>query len=203
MAAKPLRTHKPYPKPCCPVCDRTLKPAELKNGAIYCKVCGNTFEAVVFSPPAETIAVRPVVGGAEGVAPCAKHPLNAAEGNCERCGNFVCALCRTPLEGKVYCPACLERILDKGANEIGPEREPFAYGIANSAAFCGLLPPLGVVLGPMSIVYCIKWIRQAQARNKPVSNITGIVLTLALALADIAISVAIILWIVYMIQRRT
>jgi hypothetical protein len=200
MAVKALKTHKPYPKPCCPLCERTLKPAELKSGPMHCKVCRNTFEAVVFNPPAETIAVRSVVDGAS-VAPCAKHPLNMAEGNCDRCGNFICALCRTPLEGKVYCPACLERILDKGGSEVGPEREPFAFGIANAAAFCGLIPPLGVVLGPMSLVYCIKWIRQARARNKPLSNLMGVVLTLALALADIGISGVVIVWIVNQIQK--
>lgn len=203
MAVKALKVHKPYPKPCCPVCGRTLKPAELRSGAIYCKVCGSTFQAVVFTPPAEIITVRQIAGSIEGAgaAPCAKHPLNAAEGNCERCGNFICALCRTQLEGKTYCTACFERILEKGETDVAPEREPFAYGIANAVAFCGLLPFFGLVMGPMSIVYCVKWIKQAKARKKAVSNQVGLVLTLLLAVFDIALSAAIVAAIIYRIHK--
>jgi hypothetical protein len=44
---------------------------------------------------------------------CAAHPDNAAVGTCQRCGNFVCRVCRTPWEGRGLCLTCAGRILEE------------------------------------------------------------------------------------------
>src|ERR1035437_693898 len=110
MAAKARKIHKVYPRPCCPNCGVIYKPGQLHSGEMRCPSCQSTFQAVLFQPPPEIIAVRaigtdatlaegaPNTEGSEGAglgeSPCAKHPLNVAEGICDRCGTFICALCR-------------------------------------------------------------------------------------------------------------
>ncbi len=40
---------------------------------------------------------------------CAIHPSRGSAGACERCGNFMCWLCRTRWNDKVLCLSCAER----------------------------------------------------------------------------------------------
>jgi hypothetical protein len=208
MAVKAQKVHRTYPKPCCPVCFRPLKPAEMKSGTIFCKGCGKNFEAVVFVPPPETIAVRGIVAtgtadepGGSG-APCARHALNAADSNCERCGNFMCALCRIDLAGKTYCPACFERILEQGTEELPAEREFHSRGIASLAAVSGfLIPFFGALMGPVGVVYSIKAFRDARRGKKVAGNAGGIVLILLLALFDTVYGAVASAWAGYWIYR--
>jgi hypothetical protein len=48
-------------------------------------------------------------------APCAQHPANPAQFVCERCGDFMCRLCTTPTEGRLYCPKCFDLLYSRGA----------------------------------------------------------------------------------------
>jgi hypothetical protein len=50
---------------------------------------------------------------------CAVHAANAAVGTCQRCGNFVCSVCRSRWQAHVWCTACVERALE--AQEATPE----------------------------------------------------------------------------------
>lgn len=211
MPAKVLKVHKPYPKPCCPNCGRIFKPAQLHSGEMLCTSCQNTFQTVVFTLPPEIVTVRQLGSGA-GVtadeiaaeeAACAKHPVNAAEGICERCGTFTCALCRIELGGKAYCPACFERILETGTEEFGPSRTPYDRGVARMCAIIGLLPLVGLMAGPFSIVFTIKAIRQWRAGNSAAGGIGGLILILLLGLFDIAYNLAGSIWIAYYMYKRT
>jgi hypothetical protein len=47
------------------------------------------------------------------------HPGNPSIGTCERCGNFLCGVCRTRWYDRVLCTACVERALD--TQEARPE----------------------------------------------------------------------------------
>jgi hypothetical protein len=51
---------------------------------------------------------------------CAAHPRNPAAGVCERCGTFICAVCRTRWHGRALCPACVTRVMDE--KEARPEQ---------------------------------------------------------------------------------
>src|SRR4051812_35197337 len=53
------------------------------------------------------------------VGQCAAHPNNAAVGVCQRCGTYMCALCRTRWHDRTLCPACVLRALDE--KEVKPE----------------------------------------------------------------------------------
>lgn len=51
-------------------------------------------------------------------APCAYHPDNPASHLCERCGDFMCRLCMTPVEGRLYCPRCFDLLYNRGALQV-------------------------------------------------------------------------------------
>jgi hypothetical protein len=42
---------------------------------------------------------------------CSLHPENVAVGTCQRCGNFLCRVCRTRWGSSSLCLACSERLL--------------------------------------------------------------------------------------------
>ncbi|HKI37211.1 MAG TPA: hypothetical protein VKA46_35480 [Gemmataceae bacterium] len=49
---------------------------------------------------------------------CAVHPENPARGTCARCGNYLCAVCRTRWRDRWLCTACADRALER--NEAVP-----------------------------------------------------------------------------------
>ncbi len=51
-------------------------------------------------------------------APCAYHAGNPAGHLCERCGDFMCGLCVTPVEGRLYCPRCFDLLYTRGALQV-------------------------------------------------------------------------------------
>lgn len=104
----------------CPHCQLALEvPA---SGTYSCAQCSTRFR-VAFGAPAPAgeaagaaalLALPdPVVPGIH--TPCSTHAGNAAAGTCERCGDFICALCATPAEGRVYCPRCFDLLYHRGA----------------------------------------------------------------------------------------
>src|SRR5205807_304768 len=60
--------------------------------------------------------------GAE-TAQCARHARNSAVAACERCGAFMCALCRIESDGKVLCAGCFDRL--RAAGELESARVSF------------------------------------------------------------------------------
>src|SRR5262245_4108631 len=50
---------------------------------------------------------------------CTVHPQNLAAGTCERCGNYLCRVCRTLWNDRAVCLACAERALE--THEARPE----------------------------------------------------------------------------------
>jgi hypothetical protein len=43
---------------------------------------------------------------------CTVHETNAAVAACQRCGNFMCPVCRTRWRGQAVCLACVQRALE-------------------------------------------------------------------------------------------
>jgi hypothetical protein len=88
---------------------------------IECRHCRD-----VFRQPVEKIGARcptcrmplferdrsrpPVVD----LGPCAVHPDNSAAAKCQRCGQMMCALCRTRWDDDIICAACLNLSLRQG-----------------------------------------------------------------------------------------
>lgn len=45
---------------------------------------------------------------------CAAHEVGLSVGPCQRCGNFMCAVCRTKWRDRSVCPECVTRYLEIG-----------------------------------------------------------------------------------------
>lgn len=113
----------------CPRCNLPLELPE--SGSYACTRCRRRFEAYLLQPrPPRTtapapagypyapgLAVAPPVAAAPAApaGPCAAHPTNPAVDVCERCGDFMCALCRTHIEGRRYCPRCFDLLYSRGS----------------------------------------------------------------------------------------
>lgn len=90
----------------CPNCRERLAPDEKRRGA-RCPSCSGPLY----------VDEEPRRRG-EKIGQCAVHPENSARATCPRCGNYLCALCRTLLHGHWLCVACVDRAFE--ANEGVP-----------------------------------------------------------------------------------
>jgi len=202
-----LKVHKPYPRIGCPHCGGVPRTKKFIDGDNVCPLCGKPFHAALFVPPPEVVYVKPIVlhdtgaffesSGTPAIAPCAKHELNAATGNCERCGNFICALCRTPLNGKEYCPACFERILEEGREDVPAARQRFFAGIAWMLALVGMMPTVGLLLGPAALFCGIKGAREAWSHKMPRTVKTIAILSIVLGALETLLNWAGFFYVIY------
>ena len=151
-----------YAGPGCPHCQAPLDLEGVVSGAQYCGACGREFEAVRFRPSVRRERVAEV--GAEGpeeAASCAAHRRNAAVASCERCGIFMCGLCRTDVDGMSICAPCFERLAAEGVLRSAETRYRNYLGLS---WLCGLAGALfwfpGLVTGPAAIYYAFRGLRQ-------------------------------------------
>lgn len=84
-------------------------------------------------------------------APCAGHPSNPASRVCERCGDFMCRLCTTHVEGRAYCPKCFDLLYNRGAlsftqRQFALPGITLALGITSLVAFLVCLLFFGFIL---------------------------------------------------------
>jgi len=94
----------------CPSCDYPLPEDRERLGA-RCPNCRD--------PLYEPIGrygrfVRP------GEAACAVHTVSESVGTCQRCGNYLCEVCRTSWKNQILCAACVDRALQ--SREATPEQ---------------------------------------------------------------------------------
>src|SRR5262245_25281271 len=120
-----------YPGPSCPHCRALLDLDGVVSGSQRCLHCLRLFEAVRFQPTARRAKVTEVgAGGPEEAASCAAHRRNAAVASCERCGIFMCTLCRTESDGMTICAPCFERLAGQGALHTASTRYSNYLGMA-------------------------------------------------------------------------
>jgi len=101
----------------CPRCNAALPEAFYSASEFQrCPACDSLILAEVFpaffQPPAQGRAGESLL--VEGESSCFYHPAKRAEGVCESCGRFLCALCDVDLNGQHLCPGCLESGKRKG-----------------------------------------------------------------------------------------
>jgi hypothetical protein len=125
-----------------------------------CPACGNLVRVEVF--PA---FFRPAQAGregealiAEGESSCFFHPQKKAVLPCEGCGRFLCALCDCELNGRHFCPSCLEVGAAKG-KIWGLENSRLMYdSVALALSIYPLLMPfLTVITAPMAIFVSVRY----------------------------------------------
>jgi hypothetical protein len=101
----------------CPRCFHLLAPEELNRPDMQpCPGCQRSLLVEVF--PAYFRLLQPGRAGesivADGEAGCFYHPQKRAAVPCDSCGRFLCALCDCEMNGKHWCPACLEAGKSRG-----------------------------------------------------------------------------------------
>ena len=144
----------------CAHCGRTLLPAGEERATVRC-ACGRESRIFRFHPfrQAAVTAAAPSAG-----SPCAFHAGNQASASCTRCGSFLCELCVTPVQGKVYCTACFGRL--KNAGTLGlSNRYPRPHAVALSLSIaslvtCAFAAPLALPLATW------QWIKAYRTRNE-------------------------------------
>ena len=169
----------------CPRCWTPLPRAVLDGGAAYCGSCALSFTAAIFEPPERPQAVVRAVDLSTSDSRCARHARNVAVAACERCGAFMCALCRIDSDGKVLCSGCFERL--RGEGELASASTSFRSWrtMGTHLALLGLLlSPLGVVIGPATVVAAVRGLRQDRKSGEgggltaTLSIVAGVLVTL-------------------------
>ncbi len=170
----------------CPVCRSGVAVVEGRVSQV-CRGCGRGLEVwpvkraadgPVVAAPAVTGAAPPSgdpgevqaavdAGVAEQRPSCAKHPNNAAERTCGRCGDYMCAICATPVEGRLMCVKCFEHV--EGAGELASARTSFkmptfSMWLGIVSIVFGWANCIGLVLGPTAVVLGILALRQIAAK---------------------------------------
>ncbi len=146
---------RPYKGPECPHCGTALPGTLPVSGDSECESCHKKFRAVAFrTRPVPQLVFQGMVSGQANV--CGNHPANSAESECERCGMFVCALCSTDAESRIYCPACFERLVDEGAFQALRKRVRSHFQMSKRFALFSALAPLGLIFAPLSAMHAVK-----------------------------------------------
>jgi hypothetical protein len=160
----------------------------LQHGHAYCGSCALDFTAALFEPPeSPRPQPRALEGGAVGEARCARHARNAAAATCERCGAFMCALCRIDSDGKVLCAACFDRLRGEGALQSARTSFRSWRTLGLHLSIVGFfVSPLGIVIGPAALVATIRGIAQDRKSGDEggrasavVALVLGVLVTLA------------------------
>jgi hypothetical protein len=180
----------------CTKCRASLPP-EIFNrpGLVPCPACSSPLQVEIF--PALFRRIAPGAAGEalleETESSCFYHPQKKAVLPCDACGRFLCALCDCELDGRHFCPACVEAGRTKGKIK-NLENQRVTYDkLALGLAVFSFVPPIIYfcwLTAPMAIYFSIRhW-------NSPLSIVgrtkIRFVLAIIIALLDIAAIVAII-----------
>ncbi|MBA3709185.1 MAG: hypothetical protein H0W83_10250 [Planctomycetes bacterium] len=119
----------------------------------------------------------PETGAAIGSGtPCARHARNQAAASCERCGAFMCELCRIDCDGKALCSTCFERMEAEGSLPSVRRTMRNYNGMAFHLSLYGvLLFIIGWIIGPVAIWLAIKGTLQNRRNGERVSQTAGII----------------------------
>ena len=115
-------------------------------------------------------------------APCVAHPGNPAAGVCERCGDFMCRLCTTYVEGRLYCPKCFDLLYNRGSLHFTQRQFTLpgtSLGLGIAAFLAGITGlflctiPFSLLLGIGGIAVGIRALRDHRERpdlpNRPLT----------------------------------
>jgi hypothetical protein len=123
-------------------------------------------------------------GGPGGSNACAQHRGNVAVANCERCGVFMCAVCRIDSDGLALCPACFDRLSTEGQlrSAVVSYRD---YGrMASTLAVLGIvLAFVGIIAGSAAVYYGFRGLRQKREMGDPEGRV-GIWLAIVLGAVE-------------------
>ncbi|HTR42988.1 MAG TPA: hypothetical protein VMH87_15345 [Pseudomonadales bacterium] len=148
----------------CPACQAWLMGGPFNQREFGpCPACGVPLRGEVFpalfrkfsaSQSGEAIIV-------EGESSCFYHPQKKAVLPCDSCGRFLCALCDCQLQGKHFCPTCLEAGRTKGKIKSLENQRTLYDSIALALAIYPLITVLlymiTVITAPMALFVAIRY----------------------------------------------
>lgn len=125
-----------------------------------CPACGVPLQVEVF--PALFRKIKAGQSGEtlmiEGESSCFYHPQKKAVLPCDGCGRFVCALCDCMIDGRHFCPACLEAGRNKGKiRSLENERTLYDSIALALAIFPMLLFYFTIITAPMAMYVAIRY----------------------------------------------
>ncbi len=182
-----------YRGPGCPACTEPL-PLGVSDGQLSCPACRSRLDIHVFQPVIE-VGSRPLPHDGLAVdqaTPCAYHAVNRAEASCDRCGVFMCGLCRVDMDGRRLCPPCFDRLANEGALPSAVIHRRNWCGMSIHLAFFSLMPFIGVLLAPAAIWTAVVGLKRNRATGERLSHRAGQI-AIVLAVLGLAISGATIL----------
>ncbi len=148
--------------PGCPRCWTPIPEVVLASRRVYCGDCALEFTAAVLRPVEAPAAPAPVEQPSGG-ASCARHARNAAVAACERCGAFMCGLCRVEVEGQSLCAACFDRGRSEGSLQAAQTTFRSWRTLGLHLGIVGLvLYPFGILAGPVSLFATARGIAQSR-----------------------------------------
>lgn len=172
-----------YQGPGCPRCWTPIPPEVLAGGRVYCGECALEFTAAVFQPAAPAVPHAPSAGLPAASAQCARHARNPAVAACERCGAFMCSLCRIEVSGQALCAACFDRVRADGSLDAARSTFRSWRTLGLHLALLGLVVwPLGVLIGPASLYASLRGVAQSR-KDGDEGGLGGTVLALLLGAA--------------------
>jgi hypothetical protein len=151
----------------CPTCNASLPRDRLRLGA-RCPHCHDP----LYEP--ERKFGQPA-GDRDGSCPV--HPGVVVEGICDRCGNYLCEVCRSHWRGQVVCVACVSRALEQ--QEAAPEQVRAHHRQAQLGFILGLAA-WGVGVGALLLAVLVP-ADDPDARGLQVLAVLLLVLALPLA----------------------
>jgi len=168
----------------CPKCQAWLLEGVFNQPELsLCPACGVLLQIEVF--PALFRHINPGQGGEtlvlESESSCFYHPDKRAIRHCDGCGRFLCALCDCELQGKHFCPTCLEAGKAKGKIKNLENQRTLYDNIALSLATYPLLIfYFTLVTAPVALFVAIRYWNAPRSivRRTKVRYIAAIVLAL-------------------------
>lgn len=148
-----------------------------------CPACGVPLQVEVF--PALFREIRSGGSGeaimVEGESSCFYHPQKKAVLPCDGCGRFLCALCDCPLNGRHFCPACLETGQTKGKIKNLENQRTLYDGIALAlAVYPMIIFYFTIFTAPMALFVAIRYWKAPQSilRRTKIRFVAAIIISL-------------------------
>jgi len=182
------RVERAYQGAGCPRCFSPIPGSVLQQGRVYCGTCALEFTAAAFEPALPRRAPS-VPERTSDAAQCARHAHNAAVAACERCGAFMCGLCRVEVEGKALCAACFDRVRADGSLESTRTTFRSWRTLGLHLAILGaMMTPAGILIGPASLFATVRGISQSR-KDGDEGGAAGAVLAILLGLFVTAVGI--------------
>ena len=97
----------------------------------------------------------------EGESGCFYHPQKKAVRPCDGCGRFLCGLCDCELQGRHFCPACLEAGRTKGKIQSLENQRTLYDSIALALAIYPVVLVFSIyftiITAPMALFVAIRY----------------------------------------------